>query len=240
MYPWMDMAEDMRGPLMRFGILLAFLAPAVFPLSADMLRWLQARNAMPLAAFGIADIFLAQLTLAAGVGAVVALPYAVWKVLAALSKISPELTRRTRWVFWLASILLFFAGVGFCLQIILPFGSRFLLGFGSESLQPVICVREFVSFCLAFVLGFGILFELPLAMVLLAWLGLVRSTFARRFRRNAFFLIIVVSAVVTPTPDMVNLLLLAVPLSLLFELGIIGMRLCERRPTRSAARSESA
>jgi sec-independent protein translocase protein TatC len=214
---------------MRTGILLIILSAAVFPLAEEVLRWFQVRTAAPLAAFGIADAFLALVTIALGAGAVAAVPYAAWEVLCAAAKIFPELTVRTRWLFWSASILLFFSGLCFCIRITLPYGSRFLLSYGSERLQPVICVRQFVSFCLVFTLGFGALFELPLVMTLLAWLKVATSSLVRRFRGYAIVLITIVAAVVTPTPDLVNLLLLAVPLYLLFELGILGMRLCERR-----------
>lgn len=225
----LDVGEDLRRRFMRIGILLIVLSGAFFPLAEEILRWFQVRTAAPLAAFGIADAFLALLTMALGAGAVATLPYGAWEVLSTVAKIFPEFTRRTRWLFWSASMLLFFSGVWFCLKITLPYGSRFLLSFESESLQPVICVRQFVSFCLVFSLGFGILFELPLVMALLAWLKVATSSLARRFRRYAMVLITIVAAVVTPTPDIVNLMLLAVPLYLLFELGILGMWLCERR-----------
>ncbi len=225
----LDVAEDLRRRLIRIGVLLIVMSGAVFPLAEKLLHWFQVWTAAPLAAFGIADAFLALVTIALGAGAVAALPYGAWQVLAAVASVFPELTRRTRWLFWATAMLLFFAGVWFCIRITLPYGSRFLLGFGSDSLRPVICVRQFVSFCLVFSLGFGVLFELPLVMTLLAWLKVARSSPARRFRRYAIVLITIVAAVVTPTPDLVNLLLLAVPLYLLFELGILGMRLCERR-----------
>ena len=224
-----EMAEELRGRLLWTGILLVVVAAAVFPVAEHILDWLRNRTTAPLAAFGIADAFLALVTIALGAGAVAAMPVAAFEMLQAVAESYPALNRRSRWLFWFASMLLFFAGVGFCIQITVPYGSRFLLGYGNEGLRPVICVRQFVSFCLALTLGFGALFELPLIMALLAWLNLVTASLARRFRRYAVVGITIVSAVVTPTPDVFNLLLLALPLYLLFELGILGMRICERR-----------
>jgi sec-independent protein translocase protein TatC len=201
----LDVAEDLRRRLMRTGILIIVLSGALFPLAENLLHWFQVRTAAPLAAFGVADAFLALLTIALGAGAAASLPYGTWQVLAAVAKVFPELTRRTRWLFWAAAILLFFAGVWFCIRITLPYGSRFLLGFESDSLRPIICARQFVFFCLAFSLGFGFLFELPLIMALTAWLEVATSFLARRFRRPAIVLITIVAAVVTPTPDLVNL-----------------------------------
>ena len=94
---WMAVAENMRRPRLRFGILLVVMAGAAFPFSADMLRGLQAWTATPLAAFGIADIFLAQVTLGLGAGAVAALPCAAWEGFSAVSQVAPGLTRRIRW-----------------------------------------------------------------------------------------------------------------------------------------------
>lgn len=225
----LDVAEDLRKRFMRTGILLIVFSGSLFPLAEEMLGWFQVWTAAPLAAFGIADAFLALVTLALGAGAVASLPYGAWQVLSAAATVFPELTPKTRWLFWSAATLLFFSGVWFCIRITLPYGSRFLLSYGSDGLQPIICVRQFVSFCLALSLGFGALFELPLVMALLAWLKVTTSSHVRRFRRYAIVLIVIAAAVVTPTPDLINLLLLAVPLYLLFELGILGMRLCEHR-----------
>ncbi len=225
----LDVAEALRSRLLRTGILLVVLSGIVFPLAEAILSWFQKLTAVPLAAFGIADAFLALVTVSLAAGAVAVLPLAAWQLLSAVTEVFPALTRPTRWLFWSMSIVLFFAGVWFSMRITLPYGSRFLLSYGTEGLQPVICVRQFVSFCIVLTLGFGMLFELPLVMTLLAQLKVATASLMARCRRYAVVLITILAAVVTPTPDIVNLLLLAVPLYLLFEMGILGMRICERR-----------
>ncbi len=102
----LDVAEDVRRRLMRTGIIIIVLSGGLFPLSEEMLRWFQVQTAAPLSAFGIADAFLALVTIALGAGAVAAVPYGAWEVLCAAAKVFPELTRRTRWLFWSASVLL--------------------------------------------------------------------------------------------------------------------------------------
>jgi sec-independent protein translocase protein TatC len=225
----LDVAQDMRRRLIRIGIAMIVLSAACFPQTETILRWFQERTTAPLAAFGIADAFLALITVALGVGAAAVLPHAAWEFLAAVAGVYPGLTRRVRGLFWSLSMLLFYAGMGFCIQVTLPYGSRFLLGYGSAELQPVICVRQFTDFCLVLSIGFGLLFELPLLMTLLAWLKVATAARVAGWRRYAVVLIIIAAAVVTPTPDIVNLLLLAVPLYLLFEMGLLGMLICERR-----------
>jgi len=76
-----------------------------------------------------------------------------------------------------------------------------------------------------FVFGFGCIFELPLAMILLARLGLVEAITLARHRRYAILAISIISAVLTPTPDIFNMSLMGVPLYLLYEIGLIGMRI---------------
>ncbi|MEJ2031989.1 MAG: twin-arginine translocase subunit TatC [Deltaproteobacteria bacterium] len=110
-------------------------------------------------------------------------------------------------------------------MVTLPFGVKFLLGYQSVQLRPVIAIGRFVNFVAVFLLGFGIIFELPLFMVFLAKAHICpRSSFERN-RRYAVLAIAIVAAVLTPTPDAVNMALMGVPLYLLYELGILLLRL---------------
>jgi len=127
--------------------------------------------------------------------------------------------------FWLASVVLFYAGVLFCLNISLPYGVQFLLEFEGPHLEAIISVRKFAAFCLLFLFGFGIIFEMPLAMILLGRIGVLTHHALARNRRYAILALTIISAVLTPTPDAFNLAMMAVPLYLLFEIGLIGMRL---------------
>ncbi|HUT70687.1 MAG TPA: twin-arginine translocase subunit TatC, partial [Desulfatiglandales bacterium] len=129
----------------------------------------------------------------------------------------------------LVSVALFYLGVFFCLSITLPYGSRFLLDFETDRIKAVISVRKFIDFCLVLTYGFGLIFELPVVMLLLGKLGLVDVEKLAGFRRYAILVITIVSAILTPTPDIFNLALMAVPLYLLFEVGIIGMRIGRKR-----------
>jgi sec-independent protein translocase protein TatC len=224
------MLEALRTGLIRLGLALLVCSIAIFPFAEEILRWFQQLTGAPLAAFGVADAFLALVSISLGLASAVVMPYAAYEVLASAAAGFPTFTQRSRWIFWFFSVLLFYAGVWFCIWITLPYGCRFLLGYGSQELQAVISVRKFVSFCMLFIFGFGILFELPLMMTLSARLQLVKASVMARSRRYAVVLIITVSAIGTPTPDIFNLMLLAGPLYFLYEMGILGMRICERKP----------
>ncbi len=111
----------------------------------------------------------------------------------------------------------------FCYFITLPLGIKFLLGFGSAELQPVISISKFVNFTTIFFLAFGIVFELPLMMIFLARVGVCTRRFFERHRRVALLAIAVIAAMLTPTPDIVNMLMMGGPLYLLYEAGIVIM-----------------
>jgi sec-independent protein translocase protein TatC len=152
-------------------------------------------------------------------------PFIFYRILSELAFLFSSFSRRMLLAFWVSSILLFIAGAVFCLGVTLPYGARFLLSFKTPYLEPVISVKKFVSFCFLFVFGFGCIFELPLAMILLARLGLVQARVLARHRRYAILGISVISAILTPTPDIFNMALMGLPLYLLYEIGLIGMRI---------------
>jgi len=126
--------------------------------------------------------------------------------------------------FVLFTCLLFYAGTLFCYFVTLPLGIKFLLGFGSAELQPVISIGRFVNFTTLFILAFGVIFELPIFMVFMAKVGVFTRGFYERNRRYALLLIAILAALLTPTPDVVNMSLMGGPLYLLYEGGIIILK----------------
>ena len=158
------------------------------------------------------------------VGLTAGMPYALYALLTAVHTAAPAFTRKSVWCFWAAAVVLFGLGVAFCVKITLPYGNQFLLSFESTQVVALISVKKFVSFCFWVIFGFGLIFEMPLAMMLLARVGVVDAKRLAGYRRYALVAILTLSAILTPTPDILNLMLMAVPLYLLFEIGLIGMR----------------
>lgn len=134
-------------------------------------------------------------------------------------------TRRFSLMFAFSALILFYMGASFCFFVTLPFGIKFLLDYQSSHLTPIIAVGRFVDFVGLFMLGFGLVFELPLLMTLLCRLNICSYKVFVRQRRYAIILIAIIAAVLTPTPDMFNMALMGVPLYLLYELGIIVARI---------------
>lgn len=140
--------------------------------------------------------------------------------------VAPGLYRHEKNVllpFTLISTLCFLAGAAFGYFIVFPPAFRFLTGYASAILEPLPAVSEYFSLSLRLLLAFGIVFELPVLMVFLAKIGMVNTAFLRKNRKYALLISFVVAAVLTPTPDVVNQLLMAGPLVVLYEISIVAV-----------------
>ncbi len=215
---------ELRKSLKLLGLAVLAATVAVFFLTPDLLRVVQSHLAENLYFFSVAGPFLAHVKLAVFVALYLLMPWLMAVFWRALGK-PFGVEGGQLFFFILCTALLFYAGTLFCYFVTLPFGINFLLGFGSEQLRPVIAITRFVNFVTLFVLAFGAIFELPVFMVFLARVGVCpRRTFEKN-RRYALLVIAIVAALLTPTPDVVNMLLMGGPLYLLYESGIIILRL---------------
>jgi sec-independent protein translocase protein TatC len=125
---------------------------------------------------------------------------------------------------------LFIAGAAFCFIIVLPFALSFLLTYKiGDFLMPMLSVGQYTDFCLKFILAFGAIFELPILIIVLTKLGIVTTESLKKRRRLAIVLAFVAGAILTPTPDAFNQTLMAVPIILLYELGILLASIFARR-----------
>lgn len=137
--------------------------------------------------------------------------------------------------------LFFFGGGAFCYYFVLPYAMEFLIGYGlSEggqvTIAPLLMLDVYLDRAEQLMLAFGIVFELPLVVGSLSWLGVVTPAFLWKWNRHAILAIIILSAVITPTGDPVNLLIMAVPMIVLFELSVLFSFLIHRRRARAAAK----
>lgn len=147
--------------------------------------------------------------------------------------LAPGLTRtEKRWILLsLPGITLFFLmGIVFCYTVVLPSALDFLLNFGSGLVTPMISISEYLSFVTTFLLSVGLAFETPLIIFLLSKLGVATPKRLAHFRRWFYVLAFVIAAIITPTPDPINQTYVAVPIILLYELGIIFARIGVRKP----------
>jgi sec-independent protein translocase protein TatC len=123
------------------------------------------------------------------------------------------------------SILLFLIGFLFCFFIVLPFAMDFLLGYKTENLIPMLTLERYIDFTLKFLLAFGLIFQTPVIILLLTRLNILTPKILRENRKYAVLIIFIVAAVLTPTPDMFNQCLMALPLMFLYEVSIMISKL---------------
>jgi len=127
------------------------------------------------------------------------------------------------------STLFFVGGALFGYFVVFPYGFQFFLSFASENIQALPSMKEYLSFSSKLLLAFGIVFELPLFITLMARLGLVTPTFLKQNRKYAILLFFVGAAIITP-PDVITQIMMALPLMLLYELSIFGAKIFQRKP----------
>jgi len=126
-------------------------------------------------------------------------------------------------------VALFYVGSIFCYNIVLRSGIKFLLGYEGNNLKAMISVERFISFSSAMIFAFGITFEMPVALLALNKKGMLKAQTLTKKRRYAILVITIAAAVITPTPDVYNMMLLAVPAYMLYEIGILLMKMNERK-----------
>ncbi|MCF8054758.1 MAG: twin-arginine translocase subunit TatC [Deltaproteobacteria bacterium] len=130
------------------------------------------------------------------------------------------------------STVLFLSGIVFCYFFALPPAFSFFMGFVSEYLAPMLTFREYLSFTLKLLLGFGICFELPVLIYFLTKLGVLNYEKLARNRRYAILVIFIVAAIVTPSPDAITQLIMAIPMYLLYEVSVFMAWISQKKKSR--------
>ena len=215
---------ELQKSIRALLISLMLLTVLIFLLSSGLIATFQDHLQEKLYFFSVAGPFLAHVKVAFFGALYLLMPlltYVLWKAMGKPFNVSG---RRLFWYVF-ATCLLFYAGTVFCYLVTLPFGVKFLLGFQSENLKAVISIGRFVNFVTIFILAFGVIFELPIFMIFSAQVGLISREVFEKNRRFAVLGIAILAALLTPTPDVVNMALMGVPLYMLYEAGILVIRL---------------
>jgi sec-independent protein translocase protein TatC len=153
-------------------------------------------------------------------GIVLAFPfilYQLWKFIA------PGLyMREKKWARTITfyTSLCFLTGVAFSYFVMLPLMLKFAASFGTEKIKNIIDINEYFSFITIMLLATGLLFEMPMVTYVLSRFGIITPKFMRKYRRHAIIVILILAAVITPTPDPISQLIFASPLFLLYEISI--------------------
>jgi sec-independent protein translocase protein TatC len=230
--------EELRSRLIRavIAIFVAFLVCLIFAervfglLAAPITRLLPQGSSLIFT--GLPDPFFIYLKVSFITGIFIALPYVLYQL---WQFVSPGLYAKERKMavpFISLATLLFYTGALFAYFIVFPAAFKFFLSYTSPDLKAMISIREYVSLVMVLMLAFGAVFETPIVIVFLGLLGFFDSGQLKRGRRYFVVLAFVIGAVLTPTPDVINQTLMAVPMLLLYEVGIWILVYLEKRRQR--------
>jgi sec-independent protein translocase protein TatC len=175
-----------------------------------------------------AEKFMVDLKLALFTALFASTPVLSWQ---AWRFIAPGLYRKERAAvlpFAFFSTSFFLGGAAFCYWLVLPWTMQFFLGMGTEDVQPMINISDYLGFATSMLLSFGGVFELPIVLLLLSRLGIITPEWLAQYRRHAVVVIVIVAAIFTP-PDVISQIAMSIPLYLLYELSILACRVWGRK-----------
>jgi len=172
----------------------------------------------------VAEAFFTYMKVAFISGLILASPFVLYQIWAF---VAPGLYRHEKKYvvpFVLAGSFFFAIGILFAYYVALPVGFKFLLGFATDFIKPLPSMKEYLSFSIKFLLAFGLVFEFPVVLVLLARIGVVDAKTLARQRKYAILLIFIFAAILTP-PDIISQVIVALPMIGLYELSILLSKL---------------
>jgi sec-independent protein translocase protein TatC len=227
--------QTIKKRLIIIGATILVALMVAFTFSAEMVAWLNRPFPNQLVFYGPTEALFASIKVSFLAAVLVSLPvifYQFWKF------VEPALLpKEQRWgipIFLLAGAL-FALGLVFCNLVILPLVIDFFVSFGMDrDITPQLGVGTYIDFNVKFLLVFGCAFELPLVLTILARVGVVSAQVLAKYRKHAILSALIISAVVTPDATLFTMLLMAVPLMVLYEIGILGARIFGRHAAADA------
>ncbi len=238
--PFLEHLEDLRWMIIKIAISVGLAMVASFAFRQQLVRIVQwplasvdARHVENLASLGVADSMTISLQLAFYSGFVFAFPFVLYFL---AEFVLPGLTRKERKVLLVSAVVgfgLFLAGVAFSYFIVLPQALAFFYKDATSlGWTPNWTVREYYAFCTQFTIAFGLAFELPVVVLALVKVGILDQRMLGRFRPYALVCIFIFAAIITPTQDVVTLVLMGGPMYLLYEACIIIARFIALKEAR--------
>jgi sec-independent protein translocase protein TatC len=222
------------------GVLVGMVAVGVF--TAQIFDWLMGpvRAALPagrlLVYIDPIEPFMVYLKVAIYGGVFLAVPWILWQL---WLFVAPGLYRKEKRLvlpFIVSGTVLFYSGAAFCRFLVMPPAFPAILGIAnSETLTPMLGMSATLSIVLAMLLGFGVVFEVPVVMAFLSMIGVVSASTLAKYRRFAIVINVTAAAIITPTGDPINLALMAVPMIVFYEIGIILARVLGKKPEADTA-----
>ena len=234
---FMDHLRDLRKRLTQalYGVALGMLAlgifvERIFHLLMDPVLASLPKDQQTLQYTSYVEPLMVYLRVALYGGIFVAAP---WVLLQLWLFVAPGLYKREKKVvipFLAIGTLLFYGGAAFCYFLVMPAAFPAMAAIASDAaLRPMLTMSETLSLVLAMLLGFGIVFEMPVVIAFLSMIGLVSPETLAKHRRVAIIVNVTVAAIITPTGDPLNLAMMAVPMIVFYELGVIAARILGKK-----------
>jgi len=230
--PFTRHLDELRYRLIVTFVTLGCCFIALYPLSKNLLIILRAPIEEKLYMLAPTEAFIVFLKLSLFGAIVVSLPMTLYQTWAFIAPGLYAKEKKYALPFVILGTVFFGIGGYFSYKIILPFGLKFLLGYGGDLIQPVISVSNYISFVTRMILVFGAIFELPIIAVFLTKSGIVTPALMRKYRKYAIIGAFTLGAILTP-PDVFTQALMAGPLIILYEVSIWVSVLLWKKPSDS-------
>jgi sec-independent protein translocase protein TatC len=236
---------ELRDRLLRAIIAVVVVMLALFPWAKDIYALL-ARPLLAVLPHGstmiatdVTGTFLVPLKVTAMAAFVIALPYVLWQAWAFVAPGLYHHERRLALPVIVSSLVFFVLGMSFAYFFVFPIAFGFFAGYAPAGVQMMTDIDKYLSFVLTMFIAFGITFETPVVVIVLVRLRIVSIEKLKAARPYVIVGAFVIGAIFTP-PDVVSQLMLAIPLWLLFELGLVLARVIGTGPTRESVSGEEA
>jgi len=182
---------------------------------------------------GVTEAFFTYMKLALFAGVFVASPVIIYQTWAFVAPGLYDKERRSILPFVFLAVIFFLGGTAFAYFIVFPSAFKFFLTYNTQYVKIMPSIGEYLSFSCIFLLSFGVVFEMPVFIICLARLGIITHNHLTKYRKIVIIGIFIAAAILTPTPDAVNQLLMAVPMLVLYELSIITVRFFEKKDSKA-------
>lgn len=213
-----------RVMITAFGVLIATAIAFVFAKDIILALEAPAHLGKPLQIISPTEGFTTYMRVSLFTGIALAMPIILYELYAYVDPALRPKERRFLLTLGPFVLLLFVGGMAFCYFLLLPNAINFLFTFGSDVFEAAPRASEYISFVTTFILGVGLVFEMPVIIFALTRIGLVKRSWLAKQRRYVVLVIFVLGAIITPTPDPFNQSLVAIPMYLLFEVGMLLSR----------------
>lgn len=180
-----------------------------------------------------AELLLAYVKLSIISGLTLASPIIFWQIWAFIKPGLKKGEKKSIILSLLGGTLFFILGVVFAYKVILPFTLEFFYNLRTNDIDPMISIGSYVGFITTMLLSFGLIFDMPIIIILLTKLGVIEPKFLKKNRKYIILIVFIVAAIITP-PDVISQILLAGPMILLFEFGVLVSTITSRKRAKEA------